>query len=129
MERRLKPAATKAKMTYCGNPIRLQRVLEHLREVLELSRGRSRNDLEEDRRLGSNLVRLLEQLGAEAAGVSPDYRASYVAVPWLQLIELTELRNRSYETVDRDALWKIVSQDLPGLVPELESIILRLSAS
>ncbi len=116
-------------MTYCGDPIRLEYLLEHLREVLELSRGRSRNDLEEDGRLNANLLRLLEQIGAEAARVSPDYRASYTAIPWPQLIRLQELRNWGDEAVDRDVLWKIVNQDLPGLATELESIILRLSAS
>ena len=116
-------------MPYCKDPIRLQQMLNYTCEVLELIRGRSRNDLAADRLLGLAVVRLLERLGAEAARVSSDYQSTYTLIPWSQLNGLRNLLAQGYDAVDKDILWKILSQDLPGLVAELQSIILRLSAT
>jgi len=116
-------------MPYCKDPMRLQHMLNYAREVLELIQGRSRNDLAADGLLGPAAVRLLERLGAEAAGVSPDYQATYSLIPWSQLSGLRNPPAQGYAAVDKDILWKFLSQDLPGVVQELQVTILRLSAT
>jgi uncharacterized protein with HEPN domain len=116
-------------MPYCKDPIRLQHMLNYIREVLDLIQGRSRNDLNDDRLLGLAAARLLEMIGAEAAGVSSDYQTTYTAIPWSQLSGFRNLLAQGYDAVDPEILWEILSQDLPALVPELQGNILRLSAT
>jgi uncharacterized protein with HEPN domain len=116
-------------MPYCKDPIRMQVMLDYAREVLELIQGKARKDLEADRLQGLAAARLLEMIGEAAAGVSPDYQSAYPLIPWSQLSGLRNLLARGYEAVDPDIFWKFLSQDLPGLVPELQGAVLRLSVT
>jgi len=109
--------------------IRLQHMLDYAREALELIRGKSRKDLESDRLLGLALVRLMEMIGEAANRVSPEYQSSYPSIPWSQIIGLRNRLIHGYDAVDMDILWEILSRDLPGLVLELEKIVLRASAT
>ncbi len=107
--------------------IRLQHMLDYSREALELIQKKSRKDLDSDRVLGLALVRLLEMIGEAANRVSPEYQSTYMSIPWTQIIGLRNRLIHGYDAVDMDILWEILSQDLPVLVAELESIVLRTS--
>ena len=39
------------------------------------------------------------------------------------------VRRHGYDAVDMDILWEILSRDLPGLVAELENIVLKESST
>lgn len=105
--------------------IRLQHMLDYAREAMELIQGKERKDLDADRLLGLALVRLLEVIGEAASRVSPEYQSIYPSIPWSQIIGLRNRLIHGYDAVDMDILWEILSRDLPGLVSELESIVLR----
>jgi uncharacterized protein with HEPN domain len=109
--------------------IRLQHMLDYTREALELMQGKSRNDLDSDRLLGLALVRLLEMIGEAANRVSSEYKSTYTSIPWSQIIGLRNRLIHGYDAVDMDILWEVLSRDLPGLVSELESIVLRASGT
>ncbi|RJR42093.1 MAG: DUF86 domain-containing protein [Deltaproteobacteria bacterium] len=109
--------------------IRLQHMLDYAREALELMQGKPRNDLDSDRLLGLALVRLMEMIGEAANRVSPEYQSAHASIPWSQIISLRNRLIHGYDAVDMDILWEILGQDLPGLVAELESVILRESGT
>lgn len=44
-------------------------------------------------------------------------------IPWPQLVSLRNRLIHGYDNVDFDILWQIVTQDLPGLVDDLEKIV------
>lgn len=46
-------------------------MLDHAREALEMSRGRSRQDLDRDRQFNLALVRLMEIVGEASAARKP----------------------------------------------------------
>ena len=104
--------------------IRLQHMLDHTTEAVELTQGKMRNDLDADRLLGLALIRLLEIIGEAANRVSADYRTSHPSIPWAQIISLRNRLIHGYDSVDMDILWEIVSKDLPSLIGRLEIIIL-----
>jgi uncharacterized protein with HEPN domain len=98
-------------------------MLDHAKEAIELSRGRSREDLDKDRLFNLALVRLLEVVGEAPAHIPEDFRQQHPEVPWR---EISDLRNRlihGYDTVNFDVLWAIVKQDLPPLVDQLTAIL------
>ena len=57
--------------------VRLDHMLDHAREAITLTRGKTRADLDSDRLLSLALVRLLEIVG-EAAGRVTKRNASYI---------------------------------------------------
>ncbi len=71
--------------------IRLQHMLDHATEALNMVKGRNREDLDNDRQLNLSLVRLLEIVGGAASRTSESARSLLQDVPWMQI---TGLRNR-----------------------------------
>ena len=103
--------------------IRLQHMLDHANEAMQMAIGRARGDLDSDRQLNLALVRLLEIVGEAASRVSEIVRRTYPQIAW---VEITGLRNRlvhGYDQVDFDILWDIIQLDLPPLVSTLKTIL------
>ncbi|MCE2500029.1 MAG: DUF86 domain-containing protein [Dehalococcoidia bacterium] len=103
--------------------VAVQQMRDHGKEALELSEGRSRADLDLDRMFELALTRLMEVLGEAARRVPDEFRARYPYVPWRQTTDLRNVLIHDYDTVDFDALWRIVQEHLPPLVPQLQAII------
>jgi uncharacterized protein with HEPN domain len=99
--------------------IRLQHMLDHANEAMQMARGRARGDLDSDRQLNLALVRLLEIIGEAASRVSETTQRTHPQIAW---VEITGLRNRlvhAYDDVDFNILWDIIQIDLPPLVSVL----------
>ncbi len=90
---------------------------------LALTQGKSRADLDADRLLNLALVHLLEIIGEAANRIPQAEQAQYPQIPWTQVIGLRNRLIHGYDSVDFDILWQIISQDLPPLIANLESII------
>jgi uncharacterized protein with HEPN domain len=105
--------------------VRVHHMLDHAREVVELTRGRSRADLDKDRLLNLALVRLVEIIGEAAAGIPEEFRARYPHVPWRQTVGIRNRLIHGYDTVNFDILWTIINEDLPTLINQLETIAQR----
>lgn len=103
--------------------VTLCQMRDHAREAMDLARGKTRKDLDEERVLNLALVRLLEIIGEAANRVPPTDRERYAQVPWEQIIGLRHRLIHAYDRVDFDILWQIVTRDLPPLVAELEKIL------
>jgi uncharacterized protein with HEPN domain len=71
--------------------VSLRQILAYAREAVEISHGKTRQDLDRDRLLNLALTRLLEILGEAANRVPEDVQAQYPDLPWLQMIAV---RNR-----------------------------------
>ena len=104
--------------------IRLQHMLDYAREALSMADGKTRADLDSDRRLNLSLVRLLEITGEAAAHISAHAQTRYSQIEWSDIVGLRNRLIHGYDTVDFDILWQIVTDDLPALVAELEKILL-----
>jgi uncharacterized protein with HEPN domain len=96
---------------------------DHAREATEMVEGRTRANLDSDRMLNLELVRLLEILGEAANRVPAEIRSRFTQIPWPQLIGLRNRLIHGYDQVDLDIVWQIVARDLPPLVAELEGIL------
>lgn len=102
---------------------RIQHMLDHGLEALEMARGKTRGDLDADRQLNLSLVRLLEIIGEAANRVSPEVRKSHSKVPWQDIAALRNRLIHGYDEVDFDILWAIIQYDLLPLTHELQQIL------
>jgi uncharacterized protein with HEPN domain len=110
-------------MTRRSNDIRLRHMMDHAREALALTQGKTRADLDSDRLLELALVRLLEVVGEAASRVPDEKRVLYPEIPWAQIIGLRNRLIHGYDAVDLDILWQIIKVDLPPLLLVLETIL------
>lgn len=107
-------------MTRRDPHLRIRHMLDHAREALELARGRTRQDLDENREYELSLVRLLEIVGEAANRVPDEERRSYPTVPWRDIVDFRNRVIHGYDAVDLDIVWRIVKTDLPALVAALQ---------
>ena len=103
--------------------LRLRHMLDHAQEAVAMAQGKTRTDLERDRKLNLALVRLLEIIGEAAGRVPKDACAQYPDIPWAAIVGMRNRLVHGYDSVDFDILWQIVTQDLPPLIRNLERII------
>jgi len=68
-------------MSQHNDEVRMRHMLDYSREALELSRDRSREDLDSDRVMELALVRLVEIIGEAASRVSEESRANNPEIP------------------------------------------------
>lgn len=110
-------------MPHRDDAIRLQHMLDYAREVVVLSRGRTRADLDSDRLFNLAMTRLVEVIGESAARLSDITRQRYPQIPWPQIIAARNRLIHGYDQVNFDILWDIIELDVPPLVTELEQVV------
>lgn len=92
-------------------------------EAIDLTEGKSLNDLFEDRVRQLALLKLVETVGEAANRVSEKTKQKHATIPWSQIIGVRNRLVHGYDDVNLDILWKIIRNDLPSLITELEDII------
>lgn len=106
--------------------VRVQHMIDAARQAVEFTTGRSRDDLVADAMLRLALTRLLEILGEAAKHVSPATRALAPAIPWRQITGTRDRVAHGYFEVNLDIVWRVVTAELPTLLPELERLLAGL---
>lgn len=91
-------------MTQHDPLVRLRHMLDHAREAVEMTRGRQRADLNDDRMLELSLVRLVEIVGEAASRITRAEQARYSIIPWAQVTGMRHRLVHGYDTVDLQVL-------------------------
>jgi len=110
-------------MTRHNPMVRVHHMLDHSREAVEMTRGRTRADLDRDRLLNLALVQLVEVIGEAASRLPEEFRSRHPQVPWRQTVGMRNRLIHGYDTVNFDILWSIIQEDLPPLIEKLEAIV------
>lgn len=76
-----------------------------------------------DRKTQSAVIRQIEIIGEAVKNLSADLTASETAVPWRQIAGTRDRLIHAYFSVDLDAVWSMVEQDLPTLRDEVRRIL------
>ena len=106
--------------------VRLQHIIDAARRIVLITRGRSRQDIEEDLVLPFAVVALLQIIGEAARNVSDEYQDEHTEIDWKGM---TGLRNRlahAYFDVDYDVLYQVVQEDIPPLILTIEGLLEQL---
>jgi uncharacterized protein with HEPN domain len=112
-------------MSKGDDAVRLRHMLEAARKALAIISGHGRQDLDREEILTLALTRLVEIVGEAARNVSDDLRERNPSIPWRAIAGTRDRLIHGYFDVDLDQLWRIVSEDLPGLITQLERIAPR----
>jgi len=110
-------------MTRHDDTVRMRHMLDLPREAAALIRDRKRDDLDSDRILNLALVRLMEIIGEAASRVSEESRKRHTSIAWSQIVSLRHRLIHGYDSVDMDILWRILQEDMPSLIKELERAV------
>lgn len=79
--------------------VSVRHMLDHAREAVEMTRGRTRADLDTDRMLSLSLVRLVEIVGEASSRVPEEFRERHPNVRWRQTVGMRNRLIHGYDTV------------------------------
>ena len=65
----------------------------------------------------------MQVIGEAARQVSPPFVEAHPEIPWAAIVGMRHKVVHDYLEVDEDMGWRVVTSDLPHLVPMLESIL------
>jgi len=85
-----------------------------------MSQSRERGELDRDRQLMLSLLKLVEIIGEAACRVTMDVREANPNIPWDQIVGTRNRLVHGYDKVDLEVLWRIVRDDLPALIKQLQ---------
>lgn len=103
--------------------VALRQMLDHAREAMILSKGKTAEELVDDRVLGLAIVRLMEIVGEAPNRVPHEKRSKHPQIPWTSIISLRNRLIHGYDAIDYEILWQILNHDMPELVFSLERIL------
>ena len=103
--------------------VRFRHMLDAAKEAVEISSGKSRQDIENERLLNLSLVRLLEIMGEAANFISSDLQTKYSKIEWSQIIGMRNRLIHGYDNIDYDILYQTIKKDIPPLIVELEHVV------
>jgi uncharacterized protein with HEPN domain len=95
--------------------IRLRHLLDAATEVLRLTSGRHREDLEADRQLTWALIKAIEIIGEAAGQLSEETKTGHSNIPWRDIIGMRCCLKHAYFDINLDIIWKPVIEGLPPL--------------
>jgi uncharacterized protein with HEPN domain len=72
------------------------------------------------------LVRLIEIIGEAANNISVEKQNQYSEIPWRRMVGMRNRLSHAYFEVDLDIVWQVVIQDLPKILPQIETAISEL---
>jgi len=107
--------------------IRLRHMLDSARDVVAFSRGRTRSDLDADRKLVLALVKAIEIIGEAAYQTAPATRERLPGIPWDDLVGMRHRLVHAYFDINLDILWRTAAGDVPALLQVLEEILPKTS--
>lgn len=79
------------------------------------TRGVSRADFENDRKLQDAVVRRLETIGEAVKHLPEEFRSGYPDVPWKQIAGLRDVLTHEYFNVRIMRVWFVVANELTAL--------------
>ncbi len=98
-------------------------MLDMCRQSQEILFGKDRADYDREIVLRLALTHLVQVIGEAAQQVSKEFQDLHPQVPWREIIGMRNRIVHDYLNVDEDVVWEVVQNDLPRLVPILESMI------
>ena len=110
-------------MSRHDDQVSMRQMLDHAREAVDITKSKSRVDLDRDRLLSLAVTRLIEIIGEAANRIGSDTQLKHPEIPWAQIIALRNRVIHAYDEVDLNVLWDVIELDLPPMIEQLQRIV------
>lgn len=101
----------------------IRHILDEVLFIQYAMKGKSLEDIEVDLILQKAIIRILEVIGEATKKVDFKFRERYPGVDWKAMAGTRDKLIHNYFEVDLEIVFSIISDNLPGLKHQLQSII------
>ena len=101
----------------------IEDMIEFCGRVLEYTSGLDQTAFVTDSRTNDATMHNIARIGEAATNVPNAVRDAHPEIPWRQIIGTRNRIIHRYLSVDDDAIWEIVSENIPGLLPQLRALL------
>jgi uncharacterized protein with HEPN domain len=98
-------------------------IIEYMERAEEYVKTLDFNQFTEDKKTYDAVIRCIEVIGEAAKNVPNEIRNRYPAIPWRDMAGMRDKIIHSYFTVDLEAVWLVVTEEIPRLKPLLLKIL------
>jgi len=105
--------------------IRLQHMPDAAQKAVDFAGHLSLSSFTKDEKLTLSVTRLIEIMGEAAIRVSDDLKEEHPDIPWPQIISTRNRLIHGYFDVDLAIVHRIIIEDLPPLITQLQSLLKR----
>lgn len=101
----------------------ITKMIEHSTKVINYCKGMSYDNFSENEMLIEACVFNLSQVGEYSHKISNELISSHTEIAWNELYGLRNHIVHNYEGVNCKLVWEIISNDLPELIEQLNSML------
>ena len=102
---------------------RIQHILDAIVKIERYTSGMTLDAFRTNDLVADAVIRNLEIVGEATRHVPEDVQVRHALVPWSKMRGMRNIVAHDYDGVRLEIVWDTISNDLPLLVPHLESIL------
>ncbi len=100
----------------------VEHVLDSIKAIEEFCRNKTQNDLKDDRKTRSAVIREIEVIGEAVKNISSSTKNKYDHIEWKKISGTRDKMIHHYFGIDLDVIWDIVRVHLPALKQNMLNI-------
>lgn len=82
----------------------------------------------EDSKTFDAVIRCIEVIGEAVKNIPSEIRSNYPSIPWRDIAGMRDKMIHGYFTVDPEAVWLVLKQDIPRLKPYIVKLLQDLES-
>jgi len=98
-------------------------IIEYMERAEEYLRGLTFEQFLKDRKTCDAVVRCIEIIGEATKNVPDEIRKRYPSIPWRDMAGMRDKCIHGYFTVDFEAVWLVVKEEIPKLKPLIKEVL------
>ncbi len=108
------------------NPyIYLQHILSSIQRIQTYMTGLYENQFYQNELVQDGVIRNLQIIGEATKNIPASFKSQHQNIPWKKMAGMRDKLIHDYISVDLEAVWIVVSENLPQLQVELQNITNR----
>ena len=101
-------------------------IISAMKSIEEFVEGLSLDEVKEDDKTSSAVIRKFEIIGEATRHVPEDLKEKYPDIPWKRMAGMRDRLIHAYFGVDYRLVWEAIKIDIPKLRPRLEEVLAGL---
>jgi uncharacterized protein with HEPN domain len=108
---------------------RIEDIIEAIGNIQSFTRGMSFEDFHHDLKTIRACAFEISLMGEAARALPEEVQRRFTQVPWEKMISIRNIVVHEYFRVDLEILWRTVTENIPEILPALETVLRELDSN